>query len=256
MATNGARAAVQADGTAFAGAGAHEGSVGDSRQADTGIEAAVATAIGTERRLLARELHDGPAQSLWALGAEIQQLETLARQRAPALQPRLQALRTLWAQVYDELRRAIAQLHDPLPPGEALVPALQRELARLERDCGLMPRLDVDPRWTDGLLGAAREAQLVRICQGALANVRRHAAARQVTVTLRLDAQQLVLTIADDGVGFAPTRPSPAAGEQLGLTSIRERVALLGGQLVIDSAPGRGTQLRVCVPLTEPPANH
>lgn len=217
---------------------------------DATSESAVAAAIDTERRLLARELHDGPAQSLWSLGAEIQQLEVRAGHDAPGLQPQVRALRALWAQVYDELRQVIAQLHESLPPGDALVPALERDLARLERDCGLTTSLEIAPRWTGGRLDAAREAQLVRVCQGALANVRRHAAARQVTVALLLEGEAIVLSIADDGVGFDPA--GAGDDERLGLTSMRERVALLGGRLVVDSEPGRGTRVRVWVPLRAP----
>jgi two-component system sensor histidine kinase DegS len=223
--------------------------VSDARQ-DASGERTVAMAIGTERRLLARELHDGPAQSLWSLGAEIQQLEARVGRDAPSLQPQVQALRTFWAQVYDELRHVIAQLHESLPPNAALVPALERDLARLERDCGLKTALELDPQWASGLLDAAREAQLVRVCQAALANVRRHAAARQVTVALRLEDEAVALHIADDGVGFDPA--SASDDERLGLTSMRERVAQLGGRLVVDSRPGRGTQVRVWVPLRPP----
>lgn len=221
----------------------------DTWDSDRRLATAVAAAIETERHLLARELHDGPVQSLWSLGVEIQQLEALVSRQLPTWQPRLQALRALWAQVYDELRQTIGQLHDPLPPGEALVPSLQRSLARLERDCGLTTSLQVDSRWSAHLLDPAREAQLVRIGQGALANVRRHAAARHVTVSVRLAGRQVVLAIADDGVGFDPAQQATAESEQLGLASIRARAELLGGRVELASAPGRGTQLEVWVPL-------
>src|SRR4051812_43182487 len=111
------------------------------------IGAAEGDAIIVERRRLARELHDGPVQSLWFLGAEIRRLRALASDAPDELSAALQALQATWAQVYDELRQATGDLHQPLLAENALVLVLERTLSSLERKAGLATELftDVDP---------------------------------------------------------------------------------------------------------------
>jgi len=90
------------------------------------------------------------------------------------------------------------------------------------------------------------EAELYRVAQEALANVRKHARATVVEIDLQASSALLELLVRDDGIGFDPARD--ADGGQ-GLIGMRERVDLLGGQLEVESQPGRGTNLRVRVPL-------
>jgi signal transduction histidine kinase len=89
---------------------------------------------------------------------------------------------------------------------------------------------------------------LYRIVQEALSNVGKHAQASAVTVVVRREARRVCCSVRDDGVGFDPgTARSIAKG--VGLIGIRERLAPLGGALSIDAAPGRGTELRVAIPV-------
>jgi signal transduction histidine kinase len=90
---------------------------------------------------------------------------------------------------------------------------------------------------------------LLRIGQEALTNAVRHAAARQVAIDLTYDPAAVGLRVRDDGHGFDPAAPAPAAGGGLGLPGMRERVAGLGGTLTLTSAPGAGTEVRVQVPV-------
>jgi signal transduction histidine kinase len=94
------------------------------------------------------------------------------------------------------------------------------------------------------------QTALLRIAQGAVANVRQHANARRASLTLRVDRDETVLVVADDGVGFDPqtVAAGPGGADSFGLRAIAERVAQLDGTLDIDSAPGRGTRLTVTVP--------
>jgi signal transduction histidine kinase len=93
-----------------------------------------------------------------------------------------------------------------------------------------------------------REVVLLRSAQEALANVRRHAHARLVTVRLSIPRSagpaRAVVEVQDDGIGF-----EPAEGAGFGLTGMRDRVREAGGELEVDSAPGRGTRVRACVPV-------
>jgi signal transduction histidine kinase len=100
-------------------------------------------------------------------------------------------------------------------------------------------------------LPAAIETALFRVTQEALSNVRKHAGGGRLALALELRARVIHLEIRDWGRGFAPGRvmANAHAGEHVGLASMQERVALLGGRCVIRSRPGAGTRVRVDVPL-------
>jgi two-component system nitrate/nitrite sensor histidine kinase NarX len=211
-------------------------------------EAAIAEAVALERRRLARELHDRPVQSLWFLGTEIRRLRALAADSPSALDPELRRLQATWAHVYDELRQAMGELHRPLPADRTLVQCLRQELNALACQTGLETCLTTDLDAAPHALDPAAEVQLVRICQSALANVRRHAAARHVSVRLVAKPSIVVLNVEDDGAGFDATRLDAHADAHLGLAIMRERAESLGGTLDVTSAPGQGTRLEVRVP--------
>jgi signal transduction histidine kinase len=99
-------------------------------------------------------------------------------------------------------------------------------------------------------LSPATELALARILQEALANAARHAEARRIAVDVRVEKGRVACRIEDDGQGFDPA--APASRERaggFGLVGMRERAAELGGELAIDSAPGRGTRLQVTLPI-------
>jgi signal transduction histidine kinase len=105
--------------------------------------------------------------------------------------------------------------------------------------------MDVEERVPATPLGETG-TQASRIIQEALTNARRHASAKMISVSLRMDGPDLIAEVADDGVGFAPeTLPG------VGLGSMRERVAIIGGDLEIVSEKGWGTNVRLRIPLSE-----
>jgi len=144
-----------------------------------------------------------------------------------------------------ELRQTVAALRTP-PEAELPLPkALARLADDFERATGLTVHrslpLEVPP------LAPALRLALYRAAQEALTNVQRHADARQVWLTLRLDDEAIVLQVDDDGRGLPPD-----AGERgLGLRGLRERATQLGGELRLESAPDGGTYLSLRLPLTE-----
>lgn len=212
------------------------------------VRGAEGDAIIVERRRLARELHDGPVQSLWFLGAEIRRVRALANEAPEELSAALQTLQATWAQVYDELRQVTGDLHQPLLAENALVLVLERTLASLERKAGLATELYTDVDSARAALDRTTQAQLIRICQAALANVQRHARAQVVRVDLRVSAEGTHIRIEDDGVGFAPAQVPQRPTDHYGLAMMRERAESLGGHVELTSAPGQGTCLQVWVP--------
>lgn len=207
-----------------------------------------------ERRRVARELHDQTAQRLVALAVELKNLETnLAAGRRQ--DERVQALRRAVA----ELDRQVRQVAFDLRDGEIEEGGLEDAL----RDCveGWSERTGVPVECEFRGLGGERlpapvEATLYRVAQEALANVQRHANAHRVSMLLERDGGLARLTVEDDGCGFDAdaVRESSKSDRQMGLLGMRERVALAGGTLLIESAPGAGTTILVRVPIPAPRA--
>ncbi|MEE9262740.1 MAG: ATP-binding protein, partial [Dehalococcoidia bacterium] len=123
----------------------------------------------------------------------------------------------------------------------------QKHLTALEGTEGLRVDFRVEG---EGKLPADQEEGLFRIAQEALNNVTKHAKTDRVAVTLRILKEEAWLLVEDEGVGFDPAR-RPADGEGFGLTSMRERVDILGGTLEIKSSPGQGTAILVKLPQAE-----
>ena len=199
-------------------------------------------AVLEERRRLARDLHDSVSQTLYSLtlfgrsGREAAEDGDAVRLRhclADVERYSLHALREMRLLLY-ELR--------PVDLGrEGLVRALQARLESVERRTGLRLDVGLDERLN---LSTGAEAELYQIAVEALNNVVKHAGASTVSLHLTQVDGALRLSVGDDGQGFNPA----TTRDGLGLRGIRERVAILGGELTIESAPGSGTRVTVVIP--------
>lgn len=192
-----------------------------------------------ERQRLALELHDSVSQALYgiALGthAAREQLD-----RAPEkLQGTLDYILGLSETAVAQVRALVFELRPDSIEQVPLVAALPRLAETLHMRNGVTVRLDLCEEPTLSL--AAKEA-LYRVAQESLRNAIKHASAKVIELRLRAKDECVVLEVQDDGIGFDPTLPYPG---HFGLQSMRERVHQLGGKLEIDSAPARGTRVRV-----------
>lgn len=192
-----------------------------------------------ERRHLARELHDEIGQQLTAALIEV---------RNPELRlPR--TLRERWIQQFGGLIEQVRTLSLDLSPAMlddlGLVPALRGYAQRQAALGGLALTLELDESL--GRLSPEMENALFRIAQEAMTNVLRHAHATTLTLALRRVERQLQLSIADNGCGLPPKGAELAA--HFGMVGMRERAALLGGELNLESAPGAGLRVVVHLPL-------
>ncbi len=199
-----------------------------------------------ERKRIARELHDEAGSALTSLLVGLRLLETEACV-ADGLSERIAELRETCAHTLEGLRRLSAELRPSALDRLGLVPALEQMAADHGRRWGTAVHFQA-VGLDEIVLPAEVASSLYRIVQEALTNVARHAQARTVGVLLERRPDAVVLIVEDDGRGFDPHAPAGDEGVHLGLLGIRERAALLGGRLTIESAPGQGTTLFVEIP--------
>jgi len=201
----------------------------------------------SERRHLARELHDEIGQAL-----TVAQLNLQALLQSPApkkLVPRLKESLTAIDRVLEQVHDISLNLRPSILDDLGLEPALRWYTKRQAALVGLKARFHADP--LGQRLDPVIETECFRVAQGALTNVVRHAQAKTLKVELRKQAGQLHLRVRDDGVGFdVPAVWQEAVrGATLGLLSMEERAALAGGGLEFKSVPGKGTEVHAWFPL-------
>jgi signal transduction histidine kinase len=209
-------------------------------------EAARERAALEERQRLARELHDSVSQVLYAIALNASAAEEVIEEDPARVGDLLRDVLSLAEAGLAEMRALIFELRPESLEREGLVPALERQAAAVEARHGIAVRLDLGEEPEAPL--AVKEA-LYRIAQEALQNVARHARGRAAAVALEAGPGEVVLRVSDDGRGFDPGGEFPG---HLGLRSMRERAAALGGVLELESAPGRGTRLCARVPVPAP----
>jgi two-component system NarL family sensor kinase len=197
----------------------------------------------TERRRLAGEIHVGISQRIVSLSFHLS-----AAADAVAIDPagaaeQIAHAQELAAGALDETRNAIAGLRPPVLDDLGLAASLE-SLARSTP----LPNVQVDTVTT--VLPEHVETAVYRIAQEALQNVMKHASAAHVQLRLSVSPGAVLLEVSDDGVGFDPaTTPERAGPVGYGLPGMQQRAELLGGQLTAESTPGRGTVVRLRVPL-------
>ena len=197
-----------------------------------------------ERQRLARDLHDTLTQGFASIVLLLEAAEESLALGRPVDRHIEQALRSARDNLA-ESRRVVWALR-PRPLAEQPLPQALGELTgRLGEETGLQAETVVTG--TARPLPAQVEEALLRIGQEALSNVRKHAAASRVTVTLSYLDDAVTLDVHDDGVGFDQAARVAAAGG-LGLAAMGERVGALGGSMMIETAPGDGTTIAVEVP--------
>jgi len=195
-----------------------------------------------ERRRIATEIHDGVTQQLVSIWYRLQACGRSLRGDPDRAERDLAAARQLVDEALAEARVAIYDLRPSMLDDLGLSPSL-RELARRQLEGEVELRLEVEDV---GALPPHHEVALYRIAQEAVTNVRKHAGASRVTVTLRAHPDRVELAIEDDGVGFdLPSSGTSGPQTSFGMTGMAERASLVGGELTVRSARSRGTTVSV-----------
>lgn len=213
-------------------------------------------AIAKERVRLAHELHDGILQSLAGLGLQLEALRNALESDPQGARERLHAIQALLLSEQRELRAWIENLAPKVSAAVATAHEVEAALARLCRNAEAQwaLRIELTPG-ADGRMPRALGEHVYRLVQEALANVGRHAHARCAHVAFGIHFNRIDLAITDDGIGF-PYRGhfdlAALTAKGIGPRSIRERVASLAGELVIDTS-ATGTQLWISLPIDRNP---
>jgi ligand-binding sensor domain-containing protein/signal transduction histidine kinase len=208
-------------------------------------EQAEQTAIASERSRLARELHDSVTQLLYSVTLYAEAAgELLSSGKTEAAAENCHDLRDTAQEALREMRLLIFELHRPALEQGGLAAALQARLDAVERRGGMHADLQVEG---SERISLAVQAELYNIAHEALNNALKHAHASSVQIHLWFGDDLTEMQISDDGVGFEPGQNGMAGG--FGIPGMQERAKKIGGNLMIESAPGKGTRIIVEVPL-------
>ncbi|MEV0052347.1 sensor histidine kinase [Saccharopolyspora shandongensis] len=198
--------------------------------------------ISWERERLAREIHDTIAQGLSSIRMLLQ-----AAERGGDTNEHVRRAGEVAEDNLAEARRFVRGLAPAALERQSLPEALRELADRTAAESGVEVRFEVvgEPLPTS----AADDAVLLRVAQGALANVREHSAARIAGVTLSYLDDSVTLDVRDDGTGFDPAAPRSGTGRGYGLSGMRARVEQSGGTLAVESRPGEGTAVAATLPV-------
>jgi PAS domain S-box-containing protein len=212
------------------------------------LQQRLATAQEDERRRIARELHDHMGQHLAVLGLGLKLIKDATPDTAPT-RDRLTQLLSLTDQIGREVHEVALQLRPTALDDLGLLAALTNYTEVWSERWKI--EADFHPAGLDGeRLPAPVETALYRVVQEALTNIRKHASAQSVSVVLQRTPGQVSAFVEDDGQGFDP-EAALVGGSRLGVLGMRERMALVGGSLAIESTPGEGTTVIARIPLPD-----
>ncbi|MEH2622303.1 two-component system sensor histidine kinase UhpB [Bradyrhizobium sp. AZCC 1719] len=214
----------------------------------------LASAQEEEQRRISRELHDQIGQTVTGLSLGLKALEQgLAKGgNTEAASEQVRWLEQLAAQIGRDIHRTASDLRPTAIDDLGIFRAIEAYVAEWQERYGI--RIDIQTFGRDNSLPPDVAAVLYRLVQEGLTNVLKHASASKVSIVLEKKSDGLALVLEDDGVGFDPesvSRNAMGGGQPsgLGLSGMKERVALLGGTIAVESAPGRGSTIFVQIPL-------
>jgi signal transduction histidine kinase len=200
-----------------------------------------------ERRRLRRDLHDGLGPQLSGQALTIDAIRSLLKRDPAAAEELLVDLKAQTREAAADIRRLVYALRPPALDSLGPVGALHKSAAQCERNGSL--RVDVEAPEVIPPLPAAVEVACYRIAEEALTNVVRHADAQTCALSLAIDEGTLRLEVRDDGRGLPDSRVGETGRAGVGMTTMRERAAELGGRLVVEALPEGGTCVRAELPL-------
>lgn len=202
-----------------------------------------------ERRRVARDMHDGPAQTLASVALRAEICEKLLDSDPTQVRQELHNLKDLVRASLQDIRKIIYDLRPMTLDDLGLVPTLRRLIAGVNESCSTAIELLVIGH--EKRLPIHMEVGIFRIIQEALNNVSQHAQAHSALIKVEFETVAIGIMIKDDGQGFNLAETLQRKGDHFGLLSMRERAELLQGTWRLSSEPGQGTRISVRVPIKE-----
>ncbi len=211
------------------------------------------------RKKLARDLHDGPTQSVAAIAMRLNITRRMLTKDVQAAGEEIIKLEELAHRTTKEIRHMLFTLRPLILESQGLTAAVQSMADKMQETFSQKMTVQIDERVTKQL-EMGKQGVIFYIIEEAINNARKHASAETIAVRLRqMETGIALLEIQDNGVGFDVSAMSQAydkrANSSLGMVNLRERSELVNGLLQIDSAPGKGTKIQVYIPLTEDAAD-
>lgn len=211
------------------------------------------------RKKLARDLHDGPTQSVAAIAMRLNIARRMMAKDTKLATDELVKLEELAHRTTKEIRHMLFTLRPLILESQGLAAAVQAMSDKMKETYNQKVVVNIEERVATQL-EMGKQGVIFYIIEEAVNNARKHAAAETINVNLRqMEAGIALLEVIDNGVGFDVKAMSQAyekrANSSLGMVNLRERTELVNGLLQIDSAPGKGTKVRVYIPLTEDAAD-
>ncbi len=209
------------------------------------------------RKKLARDLHDGPTQTIAAIAMRLNYIRLLVDKEPPKAITELEQLETLARRTTKEIRQMLFTLRPLILETQGLVPALEQYFQKLAETLPMPVHLEAEPD-VQKLLDKEAQGAIFYIVEEAITNARKHAEAKQIWVRIYKHGTNVVAEIEDDGKGFnvAAVEKRYAERGSLGMLNLHERASLAQGKTVIQSKPGRGTKITVTVPARREAAHH
>jgi signal transduction histidine kinase len=201
------------------------------------------------RRKLARDLHDGPTQSIAAIAMRLNFVKMVVKNRElEKAFDEIIKIEEIAQRTTQEIRTMLFAMRPVILETQGLVPALEQYVERLNANESF--RVRFINKGYDGQLSAVAEGVIFAIIEEAVGNAKKHAQATEIRISLLAKGDHLFAEVKDNGVGFdlATTQSTYDQRTSLGLINLEERAQLVGGDCTIESAPGRGTAVRIEVP--------
>ncbi len=205
------------------------------------------------RKKLARDLHDGPTQSVAAIAMRINFARRLLERNRQATVDELYKIENLARQTTKEIRHMLFTLRPLILESQGLTAALESMAEKMRETYGQNVIVEANPETVD-LLEMGKQAVIFYIAEEAVNNARKHAQASEIRVRITAAGDEVaLLEIEDDGVGFNVGEVDASYEQRgsLGMVNMRERAELINGVLNISSTEGRGTLIKIWIPLTE-----
>jgi two-component system sensor histidine kinase DegS len=223
----------------------------ESAESDTAVAPSVVRLIETqerERKRLARQMHDGPAQSLTNLILQAEICERLFESNPERARVELANLKAAVGSTFQRVKNFISSLRPMMLDDLGLLPTLRRYVEDYRESHNIGINLNATGR--ERRIANHKEVTTFRIVQELLNNARDFSRATSVQLTVDMGDDRIFVAVEDNGSGFdASEVTGGSAAEEMGLTMLRERIEMLRGQFQIESSPGRGTRVTFDIPL-------